>query len=121
MSTPSVVIWYRAGDLFERDGTAGLRLILDREAPAEIVARVARENLSQHIGAAAGRKRHHQLDNPVGVWLRADAGRSAYQRRQDNEAAFITARRIQCPPPAFASLEVLHLPLRWHSTHAAKR
>src|SRR5262249_13552328 len=73
------------GDLLERDGAAGPRLILDQEALPEILAHGTGENPRQHIGAAAGRKRHHQLDDPVGVWLGEGTGRSAYQRRQNNK------------------------------------
>jgi endoglucanase len=103
-----------AGDLLERDGAAGSRLILDQEALPEIVVHVARENPRQDIGAAAGRKRHHQLDDPVGVWLRGDADRSACQRRQNNEERYgfhgSRPQGYDVRPQTHASLEVLDLP-----------
>jgi hypothetical protein len=58
----------RAGrDALGSDNGPRPRLVLDDDGGAEILCHLLRQRAGDHIGPAARRKRHHDLDDVVGV------------------------------------------------------
>ena len=79
-------------DRLGADDGAGARLVLDNDAAAEILRHFLRQRARDHVGAAARRKWHHDLDDAFGESGKGVAGecheqQSGHKRQKAGDVA----------------------------------
>jgi len=96
-----VAVGLGGGDGLGAERPAGAAAILDDHGLPEDRPQALHHEPRRDVDRASGRKRHHHLDQPVGIGLRLDAIGGARRSDDQRERAYSMTRGEHGRPPGF--------------------